>query len=368
MAVNATSTEPRSPGYERRWIGLAFIGVSLLVISLDNTILNVAIPSISRSLGASASDLQWMVDAYILVFAALLLTMGAVGDRIGRKRALQIGLVLFGIGSAAAGISETTGALIASRAFLGIAGATIMPATLSIITATFPSEERPQAIAIWAAIFGLGVGIGPVIGGFLLEYFTWHAVFFVNLPVVVIAVAGGAVYLAESKDAHAPKTDIPGVVLSIAGLFSLIYAIVEAGSEGWTAPPVLMAFAAAVVLLGIFAWWENRNPDAMLPLEFFRNMSFTGANTVLALVTFSLLGGLFFLTQYLQSILGYTPLEAGILLLPQAATLTIVAANSARISARLGTKITVALGVAIGGLGLLFMSRFYQVDSPYSTI
>jgi EmrB/QacA subfamily drug resistance transporter len=356
------------PGYATRWRGLVFIGISLLVISLDNTILNVAIPSISRSLEASASELQWIIDAYVLVFAALLLTMGAVSDRFGRKKLLQFGLVMFGIGSLAAALAPSTEALIAARAFLGIGGAVIMPATLSIISASFPPHERPQAFAIWAAVFGMGVGIGPVVGGLLLEQFEWNAVFFVNLPVVAIALAGGAFTIADSKDENAPKLDIPGVVLSITGLFALVYGIIEAGETSWVDEHVLVAFGLSGVLLGAFAVWESLNPEPMLPLHFFKNMSFTGANTALALVMFSLFGSIFFLSQYFQSVLGFTALESGIRLLPLAFTLMVVSALSARITEYLGTKLTVAIGIAIAGTGLLLMSQLYEPDTTYTTI
>ena len=356
------------PGYSKRWLGLLFIGISLIVISLDNTILNVALPSISNDLGASVSDLQWIVDAYVLVFAALLLTMGSFGDRIGRKRALQFGLVMFGIGSLWAALATSTEMLIAARAFLGIGGATIMPATLSIITATFPREERSQAIAIWAAIFGLGVGIGPVVGGMLLEHYEWNAVFFVNLPVVVIALIGGAFFLANSKDEHAPKTDFVGVLLSVPGLFALIYGIIEAGQGSWTDTHVLIAFGISAVLLTLFAWWENRTPNAMLPLHFFKNMSFTGANIAMTFIMFSMFGSIFFLSQYLQTVQGYSALDAGLRMVPMAAALAVVSILSARTAKRLGTKRTVALGIAIAAGGLLFMSQMYDVDTAYSTV
>jgi EmrB/QacA subfamily drug resistance transporter len=356
------------PGYATRWRALIFICISLMVVSLDNTILNVALPSISRTLGASASELQWIVDAYVLVFAALLLTVGGLGDRYGRKKMLQFGLVMFGIGSLGAGLSSTTSVLIATRAFLGIAGAAILPSTLSIISATFPANERPRAIALWAAVFGLGVGVGPLIGGALLERFEWNSVFFVNLPIIVIALIGGARTIADSKDEHAPRTDIPGVVLSITGLFSLVYGIIEAGQKGWTEQSVLIAFGIALVLLVLFGWWEARNPDAMLPMRFFTNMSFTGANTALAFVNFSLFGGVFFLSQYLQTILGYSTFDAGLRTLPLALVLALVASRSALVTARLGTKYTVALGIALAGAGLLFMSTEYGLDTPYITI
>lgn len=366
MPASIVETPP--PGYATRWIGLFFIGLSLTVISLDNTILSVALPSISSDLGASASDLQWIVDAYVLVFAALLLTMGAIGDRLGRKRALQFGLVMFGLGSLWAALANSTEMLIAARAFLGIGGATIMPATLSIISATFPREERSQAIAIWAAIFGLGVGIGPVVGGLLLEQFSWNAVFFVNLPVITVALIGGIFFLADSKDEHAPKPDILGVVLSVPGLFALIYGIIEAGMGEWADPHVLTAFGVAAILLGLFTWWESRALNAMLPLHFFKNMSFTGANIAMTFIMFSLFGSIFFLSQYLQTVQGYSALEAGLRMVPLAVTLAVVSATSARITGRLGTKRTVALGILIASGGLLFMSQMFEIDSSYTTV
>ncbi len=356
---------PRPAGYETRWRGLIFIGISLLVISLDNTILNVALPAISRTLGATISDLQWITDAYILVFAALLLTMGSFSDRIGRKRALQIGLALFGLGSLAAALSNTTAMLIASRAFLGIGGAMIMPSTLSIISATFPAYERPQAIALWASVFALGVGIGPVMGGLLVQTFSWNAVFLVNLPVVTVAIIGGAIYLGESRDETAPKADIPGVILSIVGLFALIYGIIEAGIVGWTAPNVLIAFAVAAVFIGAFAWWENRTPNAMLPMHFFKNRTFTSSNITLTLLTFSMFGSFFFLSQYFQTVQAVPSFEAGLRILPQAIALTVVSSQSAKVAGRLGVKRAIAVGVLIAAIGLFYLSRMLHVDTPY---
>ncbi len=353
-----------TPGYRTRWIGLVFIGISLLVISLDNTVLNIALPSLAADLQASTNELLWVVDAYVLVFASLLLTMGALSDRVGRKRALQVGVILFAFGSLVAANAASVEILIGARAFLGFAAALIMPSTLSIITATFPPKERLQAIAIWAAIFGLGVAIGPVFGGWLLETFSWHAVFLINLPIAVVALIGGALYLAESKDDSAPKLDLPGVVLSISGLFALVFAMIEAGVYGWTHPGVLLAFAAAFVLLGLFAWWENRTPNAMLPLYFFRNMSFTGASLAITLVSFSLSGSIFFLSQYFQTVLGLGALSAGVGVLPLALALFVATGMSARIAIRLGTKYTVALGIGTAGASLLLMSLLLKENTP----
>lgn len=365
-----TSAETMNPtANKRRWWALVFISISLLVISLDNTIVNVALPSISRELSATASDLQWIVDAYVLVFAALLLTMGAIGDRYGRKRALQFGLVWFALGSIIAALSNSTEMLILARALLGIGGATIMPATLSLLTATFSDpKERATAIAFWAAVFGLGVGLGPLIGGLLLEYFEWTAVFYINLPVVVIALAGGQYFIAESKDEDAAAPDIPGALLSIGGLFALVYGIIEAGVDGWTADHVLVAFAAAFILLGAFTWWEARTPNPMLPLALFRNMSFTVANIALTLVMFAMFGSLFFLSQFFQSVQGYTALETGVRLLPMALTIMFFAGVSAQVSARLGIKLTVAMGILVASGGLFYFSQFVAVDSSYSTV
>jgi len=354
-----------TPGYAHRWRAMIFISISLLVISLDNTILNVALPSISRQLGATASELQWVVDAYVLVFASLLLTMGSLGDKLGRKRALQSGLILFGVGSLWCALAPTTTALIIARAFTGIGGALIMPATLSVLSATFPPHERARAIAIWAATFGLGVGIGPITGGVLLRFFDWNAVFFVNLPIVTIALIGGYFYIAESRDEHAPPIDMAGVVLSISGLFALLFAIIEAGELGWGAQPVWLAFGAAVILLSLFGWWESHTAHPMLPLIFFRNPSFTVANLSLVLVTFCLLGWTFFLTQYFQSVLNFTPFIAGLAALPVALVLTFVAARSATVAERIGTNRTVALGATLAAIGMIYWRLIMTADTPY---
>jgi len=357
--------EPRRKPY----ISLLFICISLLVISLDNTILNVALPAIAEHLGASVSDLQWIVDAYILVFASLLLTMGSTGDRVGRKRALQGGLALFGLGSLAAALSTSTEMLIATRAFMGIGAAVIMPATLSILTATFREpKERARAIAIWAAVFGLGLGLGPVIGGLLLEHFHWGSVFLINLPIVVVAIIGDHFFVADSRDESAPRPDLPGVVLSITGLFALVYGIIKAGTDGWAAPHVLWSFGAAAVLLGAFALWESRTSHPMLPVRFFRNMSFTGANVALVLTMFCMFGSIFFLSQYFQSVQGYTALETGLRLLPLSLVAMVAAVLSARVAERLGTKVSVGMGLLVASGGMVFMSRLAAVDSAYGIV
>ena len=234
----------------RRWWTLVVLSASLLVIGLDNTILNVALPTLESDLGASSSQLQWIVDSYMLVFAGLLLTAGALGDRFGRKRGLTIGLAIFGLGSGLSALATSPEMLIATRALMGIGGAFIMPSTLSIITAVFPANERAKAIGVWAGVSGLGIAIGPVAGGWLIEHASWNAVFLVNLPFVVAALTAGKWLVPESKDPAAPRLDVPGFALSIAGLTTLVWAIIEAPARGWTSPTILAAFGVAAVVLG----------------------------------------------------------------------------------------------------------------------
>jgi len=339
----------------RRWWALGVQGLSLVVIGMDNTILNVALPTLSQDLSASASQLQWIVDSYVLVFAGLLLTMGALGDRFGRKRALQAGLVLFGVFSAGSAFAGTPEVLIATRGLMGIGGALIMPATLSIITDVFPAHERGRAIAAWAAVSGLGVVAGPLIGGWLLEHFWWGSVFLVNVPVVVAALAAGWFLVPESKDPKATPLDPAGAALSVAGLGALVYAIIEAPAKGWTDPIVLGAFALATVLLVAFVAWELRSPHPMLRISFFRDARFSAASAAITLVFFALFGSIFLLTQYLQFVKGYTPLEAGVRVTPIAAVI-LGAPLSARLVERVGRKAVVTAGLLIVATGLATMS------------
>ena len=356
-------------GSVNRWRSLVFLCISLLVISLDNTVVNVALPSIAKQLGGSDSDLQWIVAAYILVFAAMLLTMGALGDRIGRKRVLQFGLLWFGAGSVFAALSPSTGMLILSRAFLGVGGAMIMPATLSLITATFlDQKERFQAIAIWGAMFGVGSALGPLVGGLLLQVFDWKAVFLINLPVIAIALIGGAFTITESRDTNVRPFDIPGVILSIVGLFALVYGIIQAGITSWTDQHALLAFGTAAVLLGLFVFWESHTPHAMLPAALFKNRTFSAANAALVLVMFAMYGSIFFLSQFLQSVQGYSALAAGIRLLPMAVLVTIGSILSARLVGRLGLKVTVGGTILLAAVGLFFLSRVATADAPYMII
>src|SRR4051794_9631525 len=273
--TSTLTTRAQERAYERRWWILTVLCFSLLVIVLDNTILNVAIPTIVRDLDATNSQLQWMVDSYTLVFAGLLLTAGSLGDRFGRRGALQVGLVIFGIGSLLSALAGSADQLIATRAFMGIGGAFIMPATLSIITNVFPANERGRAIGVWAGTAGIGIALGPLTGGFLLEHFYWGSIFLVNLPIVAIGLVAGIFLIPTSRDPNASRLDPLGAVLSIAGLTALLYAIIEAPSDGWTDPTILASFGAALVLLGAFVWWQRTTDHPMLDVRFFKNPRFT---------------------------------------------------------------------------------------------
>ncbi|MDI3342068.1 MAG: MFS transporter [Sphaerobacter sp.] len=353
--------------YERRWWTLAVLSLALIVISLDNTILNVALPTLVRDLHATSSQLQWIVDSYVLVFAGLLLTAGALGDRFGRKLALMAGLGILGVGSALAAMSGSAEHLIATRALMGVGGALVMPSTLSILTNVFPPAERPKAIGIWAAVNGLSIPMGPVLGGWLLEHYWWGSVFLINIPVVVIAVIAAAILVPESRDAKALPLDPVGAVLSIAGLAALLYAIIEAPAAGWTSGRTIAWFAGAAVSLGAFVLWERRVPYPMFDTALFKNRRFSAASLSVTMVFFGLFGSTFFLTQHMQFVLGYDTLQTGVRMIPVALGIAVAAPLSARLTARFGAKVMVTSGLTIVALGLGLMSTA-TVTSGYGLV
>ncbi|HXY95034.1 MAG TPA: DHA2 family efflux MFS transporter permease subunit [Acidimicrobiia bacterium] len=360
---------PRTrPGYERRWLTLVVLCMSLLVIVIDNTIVNVALPTLERDLGATISGLQWVVDAYTLVFAGLLLTAGALGDRFGRKRALTIGLAVFATASAAAAFSDGVGELVAARAAMGVGAALIMPATLSILTNVFTdARERAMAIGLWAGVTGVAVALGPVAGGFLLDHFWWGSVFLVNVPIVAVALLAGRYLVPSSRSPEAHPIDWTGAVLSIVGLIALVWAIIEAPSDGWTSGPILAAFGVSLVTLATFVWWERRIRYPMLDVRFFRNPRFTAASLTVALMFFALFGFIFLATQYLQFVLGYSPFEAGLRTLPFAAAMMITAPASSKLVEWLGTKRIVAVGMLVFAAGMVVASTS-TVTSGYPRV
>ena len=349
--------------YARRWKTLIVLSVALLIIGLDNTVLNVALPTLQTHFDTSGSTLQWIVDAYLLAFAGVLLTMGTLGDRFGRKRALMTGLAIFGVGSVAATLAQSAGQLIALRALMGIGGAAIMPATLSVLTDVFPREERGKAMAIWSAVAGMGSGLGPFVGGLLLEWFDWSSVFWLNVPIAAIALIGAVRFVPDSRDPHPGSFDLPGAGLSIAGLTSLVYAIIEAQDRGWTDSRVLGCFVAAVVLGALFAWRELTAKDPMLPLDFFKNRSFSVGSLGIGLVFFSMMGASFALTQYLQFAHGLSALESGAAMLPMAVGIALGAGGSAKATAKLGTPRVVSTGLLLVG-ALLLTTLVWTTGTP----
>lgn len=350
-----------------KWSILAILSFALALISLDNTIVNVALPSLQEDLGATSAQLQWVVDAYSVLFAGTLLLAGSLGDRFGRKKVLLVGLVIFGVGSLAAGASPDADVLIACRALMGIGGAFIMPSTLSILVQTFTAPtERAQAIGIWAAVAGVGVAIGPIVGGALLEHFSWHSVFLVNPPLVVIVFLLALTFVPESLDASKPRLDMLGAALSSLGLIALVTFIVELPDSGIDAV-TLIAGLGAVVLLAGFVWWERRAPRPLLPMELFGQRVFTVAVVLVGLVYFALMGALFFLPQFLQLVQGMTPLQSGVSMLPGAGGLLVASLFSPRLAEKWGARRVVVVGVLFVTVGLMSMS-FVQPMTSYAYV
>jgi EmrB/QacA subfamily drug resistance transporter len=347
----------------RRWWTLAVLCTSVVLIAIDTTILNVAIPTLGRTVADSTGELQWIVDAYTVVFAGLLLTCGSIGDRSGRRRALTIGLVIFAGGCLASALVDSAGGLIAMRAVTGVGAALIFPATLSIITNVFTEPvERQRAIAVWASTAGIGIALGPLTGGILLEHFYWGSIFLVNLPVVVLALAGIAWAVPESKDPEKRRLDPLGAALSIAGLGTLVYGVIRGGSDGWLDPVTLVALAVGAALILAFVLHELRSRSPMLDVRVFRNPRFTGASVAVSAVYFCLFGTIFLVTQHMQLLLGYGTLAAGVRTIPFAVVLIIVANQTPRIVARFGPRLPI-----VGGLLVVAVSQLLRIASTPDT-
>jgi EmrB/QacA subfamily drug resistance transporter len=354
--------------HDRRWLTLAVLCISLLVIVIDNTIVNVALPTLVRDLGTSVSDLQWVVDAYTLVFAGLLLTAGSLGDRFGRKGALTLGLVIFGGASAAAAFAGGVTPLIGARAVMGIGAALIMPATLSILTNVFTdARERALAIGLWSGVAGIAVALGPVTGGFLLDHFWWGSVFIVNVPIVIGALVAGRFLVPTSRNPQRPRIDVVGAGLSIVALGSLVASIIEAPSNGWTDPLILAGFAVAVGAMVAFVLWERHVEEPMLDVRFFANARFSAASVNVTLVFFALFGFIFLATQYLQFVLGYSAFDAGLRTLPFAGALMVMAPLSSKAVQWFGTKRVVVTGMLVFASGLVVASTS-TVTSGYPRV
>lgn len=368
-----TPWEPHIDGHPRRWAILGVLVVSLLIVVLDNTVLNIALPTIQADLDATQGELVWAVDSYIVVFAALLFTWGVLGDRWGRKRILLIGLVIFGGASALAAFSESAAMLIGVRAVMGVGGAAVLPATLAIITVVFPRHERGKAIGAWAGAVGAAVALGPVLGGALLqnpswsEWLTgnaWGSVFLINVPIVIIGVIGIVLVVPETKNAHARALDIRGLVISIVGLVLLVYGIIHASeTRNWWDVSVLGPMFAGIAVLAIFLWVEARSTHASFDVKLFKNRGYAVSLTAVTLSFFALSGITFSLPFYLQILRGYDTLMAGLCFVPFAAGQLLAAPRSARMVQRFGYRKVMTTGLVLVFLALLSLV-FLQLDTP----
>ncbi|GGQ93971.1 MFS transporter [Streptomyces aurantiogriseus] len=355
------SKEPEEPqGHPQRWLILGVICLAQLTVLLDNTVLNVAIPSLTRELDAATSDIQWMINAYSLVQSGLLLTAGSAADRYGRKKMLVAGLSLFGVGSLVAGLADSTGQLIAARAGMGVGGALLVTTTLAVVVQIFDDTERVKAIGLWATVNSLGFATGPLIGGVMLDHFWWGAIFLINIPVAVIGLIAVLALVPESRNPQGDRPDLLGALLSTIGMTGIVYAIISGPDHGWTSTPTLTSAAIGVVVMAAFVAWELRIPYPMLDMHFFRNQRFTGAVAGAILVAFGMAGSLFLLTQHLQFVLGYGPLEAGLRTAPFALTIVVLNLSGvgARLLPRLGTPLTIASGMTCLAVGLAAIALF----------
>jgi EmrB/QacA subfamily drug resistance transporter len=362
-------TEPMFPIFRNRPVlALAVICLGVFVISVDATIVNVALPTLSRELGADTAQLQWIVDAYTLVMSGLLLSVGSLSDRFGRRGWLNAGLALFALTSAVAAQVDSAVALIAARAAMGVGAAVIFPTTLGLITNIFTEPvARAKAIGLWAAMVGVGVAVGPISGGWLLEHFWWGSIFMVNIPIVALAIIGTLLFVPTSRDPAAPRVDVPGLITSAAGITALVYTVIEAPAWGWTDPRTTAGFAAAAIVLTGFALWERRSTHPMLDVSVFFNRRFSGGSLAVTAGFLTLFGFIFVITQYFQFIKGYTAFQSGVRLLPVAASIALASILGPRLVQRLGTTAVVAAGLTVFAAGLAWASTA-DAATPYAEI
>jgi EmrB/QacA subfamily drug resistance transporter len=341
-----------------RWWTLGAMCFALFMIMLDNTVVNVALPSIQRDLHASLSALEWTVNAYTLTFAVLLVTGGRLGDIFGRRRMFLFGVAVFGISSAAIGFAPTDNALVAFRAVQGIGAAFMMPATLSIITQAFPPHQRGTAIGTWAGVSALALAIGPVLGGFLTQQVSWRAIFFINPPIAVIAVAVTLFAARESRDETVSrKVDLPGIAAITVGLTAIVLALVQGNAWGWGSTRILSLLAIAVIGVVAFFWIELRTAAPMVDFTFFRSRTFLGANLVALIVSFAMLAQFFFLALYMQNILHYSPLQTGVRFLPSTVVIIVMGPLSGRLTDKVGPRLPMAAGLLTVALALFIQSH-----------
>jgi len=342
----------------RKWWTLASVSFGLFMIMLDNTIVNVALPSIREDLDIQLSELEWVVNGYALTFAVVMLTGGKLADRYGRRRIFIAGLLVFTASSLACGLAANAHMLIGSRVVQGVGSALMNPATLSIITATFPPRQRGMAIGIWAGTSAMALAIGPLVGGLITQHIGWSWIFFINIPVGVLGVIVARLVINESRDtSHEQRLDIPGLVASGVGLFALTYGLIEANSFGWTSGRILGLFALAAVALTAFVVLEMRQRLPMLDLSLFKNPTFAGANATMMLVALAMFGVFFYVSLYMQNIIGYSPTQAGAAFLPMTILIILIAPIAGKFSDKIGSRWMMGGGMALVAASLLIFSR-----------
>jgi EmrB/QacA subfamily drug resistance transporter len=341
----------------RKWFTLAAVSFGLFMIMLDNTVVNVALPSIQRDLGADLSELEWIVTGYALTFAALMLIGGKVADAYGRRRIFVVGIAVFTVASLWCGLADSGETLIAARVLQGAGAALMNPATLSIIAATFPPHQRGTAIGIWAGVSGLALAIGPLVGGLITDHLEWSWIFFVNVPVGILAIAASFLFIDESRDESHVRLDLPGLATSGIGLFALTYGLIEANTYGWGSARILGAFALAGIGILAFVLLERNQRSPMLPLELFRNGTYTGANLVILLVALAMFGVFFFVSLYMQNILGYSAVQTGAAFLPMTILIILIAPIAGRASDRIGSRGLMTAGMILIAVQLVFFAR-----------
>ncbi|HEU0248744.1 MAG TPA: MFS transporter [Gaiellaceae bacterium] len=350
--------------HNRKWLTLAAVSFGLFMIMLDNTVVNVALPSIQRDLDTDLSELQWIVTGYALTFAALMLVGGKVADAYGRRLTFVVGIAVFTAASLLCGLADSGEMLIAARVLQGVGAALMNPATLSIIAATFPPRERGTAIGIWAGVSALALAIGPLVGGLITEHLDWSWIFFVNVPVGILGIAASYLFIDESRDETHVRLDLPGLATSGVGLFALTYGLIEANTYGWSSTRIVGSFVLAGVSLIAFVQLERRQRDPMLPLELFRSGTYTGANLVVLLVALAMFGVFFFVSLYLQNILGYSAVETGAAFLPLTILIILVAPIAGKTSDRIGSRGLMTAGMILIAAQLAMFSRL-SVDASF---
>ena len=351
----------------KQWWTLAAVSFGLFMIMLDNTVVNVALPSIQRDLGVGLSELEWIVSGYALTFAALMLIGGKLADAYGRRAIFVVGIAVFTVASLACGLSTSGEMLIAARVAQGAGAALMNPATLSIIAATFPPRQRGTAIGIWAGVSALALAIGPLVGGLLTDHASWHWIFFVNVPVGIVGIVASFLLIDESRDPTHERLDLPGLVTSAVGLFALTYGLIEANSYGWGSARIVGAFVLAGVALAAFVVLERRQRAPMLDLTLFRNRTYVGANLVVLLVSLAMFGVFFFVSLYMQNVLGYSAVQAGAAFLPMTILIILVAPPAGRLSDRFGSRGLMTAGMLLIAGQLFYFSRL-GVDATFWTL